>query len=94
MMARDMMGRAACDGQLTPWHIALLTGILFFSSGSDEVGFFQVSRRKLKSFSKIRANATYHKCLADLVRMGYVEYLPSYDPLLGSRIRLMGGTDV
>jgi len=93
-MARDMMGRAACDGQLTPWHIALLSGILFVSSASDKTGFFQVSRRKLKSFSKIRANGTYHKCLSDLVRMGYVEYLPSYDPFLGSRMKLVNARNV
>lgn len=93
-MERDMIGRAACDGQLTPWHIALLTGILFFSGGCDEMGFFQVSRKKLKSFSKIRANATYHKCLSDLVQMGYVEYLPSYDPLLGSRMKLVNAQNV
>ncbi len=38
--------------------------------------------------AKIRGYATYHKCIKDLHTYGYIEYLPSYHPALGSLVYL------
>ena len=36
--------------------------------------------------SKIGGNATYHKCINDLHACGYIQYIPSYHPALGSLV--------
>ena len=38
--------------------------------------------------SKVSAKSTYHKCLKDLHQMGYLQYLPSTNPLKGSKVYL------
>jgi hypothetical protein len=36
--------------------------------------------------SKIASNATYHKCIKDLQRLGYLDYNPSFNPYSGTSI--------
>lgn len=81
--------RAAADAQLLPSHVALFMAIFHYSPEGGVGTVFQVSRSKLMQFSKIRANATYHKCLGDLVRLGYIAYEPSFDPFMGSKVQIL-----
>jgi len=36
--------------------------------------------------SKIGGYATYHKCIKDLQKYGYIQYYPSYHPAFGSLV--------
>jgi hypothetical protein len=36
--------------------------------------------------SKIRAKATYHKCINELQEFGYIIYKPSFNPYRGTEI--------
>ena len=38
--------------------------------------------------SKIASTATYHKCIKDLQRLGYLEYKPSFNPYVGTSITI------
>lgn len=38
--------------------------------------------------SRIASKATYHKCIKELQSMGFIEYLPSYNPYSGSEVIL------
>lgn len=49
---------------------------------------FQISRRKIMKLSGINSIVTYHTCISELKDRGMVEYQPSYNPKLGSRIKL------
>lgn len=38
--------------------------------------------------AKINGQATYHKCIKDIKEFGFIEYTPSYHPLLGNQVCL------
>lgn len=38
--------------------------------------------------SKIGSNNTYAKCLKELDSWGYLEYIPSHDPIKGSKVNM------
>lgn len=67
-------------------HISLFSAILCFKKSDDNV--FNVSRNKLMTLSKVRSTATYHKCLSELIDFGYLKYIPSYNPQIGSEIQI------
>lgn len=39
--------------------------------------------------SKIKSNATYHKCINELKDFGYIKYIPSYDPYKKTQISII-----
>ncbi|GGH36761.1 hypothetical protein GCM10007423_29270 [Dyadobacter endophyticus] len=79
------------DDRLNSYHISLYTALLYYGNGIQKIPF-HASRRKLMGFSRIKSGATYHKCMRELVRYGYLSYDPSFHPQLGSRIVLTGTT--
>ena len=44
-------------------------------------------------FSRIHSKSTYHKAISELVDMGYILYRPSYHPMEGSKVTLLGLMD-
>ena len=42
----------------------------------------------MMQIAKIGGYATYHKCIKDFHTYGYIEYIPSYHPALGSLVYL------
>lgn len=84
----NFLKRAAGDSRLLPTHISLFMAIFYYSNEYDSKCLFQVCRRKLMQFSRIRGKATYHKCIGELVAYGYITYRPSYDPYRASRVSL------
>lgn len=48
-----------------------------------------VYRKELMKQAKISAIATYHKVMQDLKLCGYIGYVPSYNPVLGSLVYLI-----
>ncbi len=63
----NFLKRAAGDSRLLPTHISLFMAIFYYSDERDPKCLFQVCRRKLMQFSRIRSKATYHKCMNELV---------------------------
>ncbi|MBS1503250.1 MAG: hypothetical protein JST32_14375 [Bacteroidetes bacterium] len=86
--AERFLQKAANDERLLPSHVSLYMALFYYSPDtSDE--YFQVSRRKLMRFSRIKSIATYHKCIKELVAWGYIDYKPSYDPYRASSVALL-----
>lgn len=77
------------DNSLSTSQISLVMAIYYYSDDTDEVKSFTASRRKLMGFSKIRSISTYHACIHALIKGRYIEYFPSYHPLLGSTFRFL-----
>jgi len=48
-----------------------------------------VYSRYLMKQAKISAGGAYHRCMRDLKDAGYIRYIPSYNPVLGSLIYLL-----
>lgn len=72
-----------------PSHISLYTAILYHS---DKHGFkfpISVFSRELMLNAKISGVATYTRCIQDLKEFGFIKYVPSYNPILGSLIYLL-----
>ncbi|WP_246254430.1 hypothetical protein [Pedobacter foliorum] len=84
----NFLEMAADDSRLLPSHISLFMAIFYYSP-ADPKAVFRVCRRKLMQFSRIRSLSTYHKCMAELVAYGYINYQPSYDPIRASTVSLI-----
>ncbi|MBN8880527.1 MAG: hypothetical protein J0I32_23490 [Sphingobacteriales bacterium] len=81
------MQQTADDPLLGPAHISLYAAILLQFRQQGEQNPISAYRRELVRISKI-SNRSYHKCMNDLVAGGYIDYLPSFNPFLGSLITL------
>ena len=82
------MGKAAHDNRLLPTHISLYIAMMSMWEQSRFSIPFRITRNELMHLSKLASTATYHKCLKELVSYGYINYEPSYNHYLGSRIYL------
>ena len=82
------MGKAAHDNRLLPTHISLYIAMMSMWEQSRFSIPFRITRKELMHLSKLASTATYHKCLKELVSYGYINYEPSYNHYLGSRIYL------
>ena len=80
--------KAANDDRLLPSHISLFMA-MFYYSPDKPADHFQISRKKLMRFSRIKSIATYHKCIKELVAYGYIDYQPSYVPYRASSVALL-----
>jgi len=85
---KKWINRLSIDVRINIWHKAIAVALTQLSA---EVGFksqIQISRRNIMNLSKIRSITTYHKYIKDLQVFGYIEYLPSFHPALGSKITI------
>lgn len=76
------------NDRLTCFHVSLLAACFYYSSLQGSIRI-RSSRRALMNVSRIRSFATYHRCVKDLVALGYIAYKPTYDPRNGSMITLL-----
>jgi len=76
------------DPRLGPSHISLYLAILYYYKQQNYHSPISIYSRELKKQARIAAAGTYHKCMQDLEESGYIQYLPSYNPVLGSLIYL------
>ncbi|MGN6212073.1 hypothetical protein [Parafilimonas sp.] len=76
------------DPRIGPSHISLYMAILYAYRQQDSRIPISVFSRDLMKQAKISGGATYHKCLQDLTQCGYIRYVPSYNPMLGSLVYL------
>jgi hypothetical protein len=77
------------DDRLTPYHLTLIGVILMLSRESSIDVPVRVTRNKLMRMAHIQSPITYHKCIRQLQAFGYIRYMPSYHPALGSQISLV-----
>lgn len=47
-----------------------------------------ITRADVMKKAKISSKATYHKCIKDLHSLGFINYIPSYHPIEGSKVYL------
>ena len=84
----NFLKRAASDSRLLPSHISLFMAIFYYSPDHAVTDSFQICRRNLMKFSRIKSIATYHKCMKELVEYGYINYKPSYHRFLASEVSI------
>lgn len=79
------------DKRVTVWHLSVYVAILHLWNKNNCVSPVQITRRKVMQHSHVGSIVTYHKCISELQEFGYIEYLPSYHPKLGSKVYLKTG---
>lgn len=77
------------DPRIGPSHISLFLAILYSYKSQDCQMPVSVYSRDLMKQAKISAGGTYHRCMRDLKEAGYIHYIPSYNPVLGSLVYLL-----
>lgn len=85
-----LLRKASSNERLSATHISLYSAIYSLWQQSGFTPVFRISRRELMHLSKLGSTSTYHKCLKDLVTLGYLKYEPSYNYYKGSQAQLTG----
>ncbi len=65
---------------------ALLHALINYYMRAKHADCFQVTRSGLMKISKISSTRTYHKCIKNLIQLGFINYTPSYHPTNGSKV--------
>jgi hypothetical protein len=76
------------DKRLLPTHVSLCLAIFYCYYKNGFQSPFVVYRKDLMRLAHISSIATYHKCIRELCRYGYIGYRPSYNYYHGSQIYL------
>ena len=76
------------DKAITTSHISLYMALFKCWNLNNNQNPVSINRQEIMQIAKINGQATYHKCMKELQDLGYIEYRPSYHPLLGSQVYL------
>lgn len=82
------MGRFSDDERLNPTHVSLYLALFLFWNLNRFRNPISISRSEVMRVSKIGSNATYHRCIKDLQKWKYLEYIPSKNPFKGSTVNM------
>lgn len=81
--------RFADDKKVTPFHISLYMALFHKWNKAKFRNPVSVSRDELMQFSKIGSANTYSKCLKELHHWGYIQYEPSHNYHIGSKVYML-----
>jgi hypothetical protein len=81
--------RAGEDPRMGPSHISLYLAILFVYRSSGYYSPVSIYSRTLMKLAKFSSAGTYHRCIGDLRDGGFIRYVPSYNPVLGSLVYVL-----
>lgn len=76
------------DSRLTTSHTSLYYSLFHLWNLSKFKNPISICRSEQMRLSKIGSANTYTRCLKQLDEWGYIQYLPSYNPLKGSLVNL------
>jgi hypothetical protein len=78
--------RFAKDERISPFHISLYFALFQFWNRNRFRNPFPISREELMFLSRIGSINTYTRCIKQLHLWGYIEYTPSFNPAIGSKV--------
>lgn len=78
----------AQDNRLSMGHIALYATLFQFWNLNRFRNPMSIARSEMMLISKIGSKSTYTKLLKELDQFGYIQYLPSNNPVKGSLVNL------
>ena len=80
------MELVSVDDRITPHHISIYLALFQFWNKYRFPRKITIFRHEVLQLSKVGSTKTYYKCLHQLHEYGYIQYLPSHNPLKGSAI--------
>ncbi len=75
--------------RLLPSYISMFFGLILIRTKAKYKKSFRISRKDVMILSKINSSSTYHRCIADLVKFGYITYEPSFNHYKGSKVQIL-----
>lgn len=78
--------RIALENSLNPTHISLYLTLFQCWNVNRFKNPITISRDEMMKGSKIASKATYHKCIKELQRLGFLDYQPSFNPYSGTLV--------
>ncbi len=85
---RRYFAHASQQPHFFPTHLSILIALVQCCNYQDVTLPFNVSRKTLMRFSRIKSVSTYHKNIKELKESGFIKYKPSWHPKLGSEVML------
>lgn len=83
------MNKITEDNRLHATHVSLYISLFTLWNLNRFENPISINREEVMKISKIGSKNTYHKCLKELDQFGYLEYLPSHNPLKGSLVNML-----
>jgi hypothetical protein len=85
----DFMSAVTEDPRMGPAHVSLFLAILYYYKKQGFQAPISVYSKDLMKQAKISAGGTYHRCIQELHKYGFIKYVPSFNPVLGSLIYVL-----
>ena len=76
------------DHRISSTHISVYMALFQLYNLNGFKNPVSINRRQVMEVAKISGVATFHKCIKDLQDLGYIRYLPSYNPVIKSQVYL------
>jgi hypothetical protein len=76
------------DERLNTAHVSLYLALFQFWNLNRFENPISLNRSEVMRVSKIGSKTTYHRCITELSEWGYLEYIPSKNPIKGSTINM------
>jgi replication initiation and membrane attachment protein DnaB len=77
------------DPRIGTTHISLYMALFHFYGLNGFQNPVEITRASVMNVAKISGLATYHKCVKDLQEFGYINYTPSYNPSINTKVHLL-----
>ena len=93
---KHLTGFFNCIGNeeiIYPTHISLYLALFQSWNVNRFKNPITISREEMMKASRIASKATYHKCIKELQLLGFIEYLPSYNPYHGTEVIMYNLSD-
>ncbi len=84
----EWYAKAYEDDRLNTTHFALYLALFQFWNLNHFQNPITLIRMDVMKLSKIGSANTYSKCIKELHNWGYINYEPSYNPMVGSKVHL------
>lgn len=77
------------DDKLSAYHISLYLALFQSWNLNRFKNPISIARSEIMSISKIGSVNTYSKCMKELAEWKYIDYFPSHNPHLGSKVKMI-----
>jgi hypothetical protein len=84
----DFFVAIGAEKNITTSHISLYATLFLLWSESGFIDPVLITRQKVMKIAKIKGVATFHKCMKDLNELRLIQYLPSRNPAVSTRVYL------
>ena len=76
------------DPQINSTQICIYMALVRLWTENQQISPFQIKRRAVMQMSKINSRSTFSKSMKQLHDLGYIKYIPSFNPEINSMVCL------